>query len=189
MLSNYYEITKRLELQSYNENDGEYFFQLLTNPLVNYFLGAPQFLSQPNLLKNFLRQMSLHYNNSNPWLLYSIFDKKNHKLIGGCGIKVEKKGKSAEIFYLFLPEYWGKGLAVEACSPILVNIFRYLDLHFIDALILPENFRAQRVASKLNFRYVKLIDLVRYGQKNQVQIWRLKSAEVIGIDKVFYSFQ
>jgi len=169
----FYKSTKRLKVRSFQDIDTNDFFLLLTNPLVNNFLGGSLFLSNPYLVKQFLRQMSLDYSELNPWLLYSIFNKNNHRLIGGCGIKTELKNQKAEIFYLFFPSYWGQGLAVEACRPLLENTLNQFGLEKVYAHILPENIRAQRVAEKLGFKYFKMVNLNRYKKKRKVQQWNL----------------
>ena len=169
----FYKITERLKVRSFQDIDSNDFFLLLTNPLVNNFLGGSRFLSNPQLVKQFLRQMSLDFSEVNPWLLFSIFNKKNHQLIGGCGIKTELKNQKAEIFYLFFHSYWGQGLAVEACRPLLENALNQFGLEKVYAHILPENIRAQRVAEKLGFKYFKMVNLSRYKRKEKVQQWIL----------------
>jgi [ribosomal protein S5]-alanine N-acetyltransferase len=169
----FYKITERLKVRSFQDIDSNDFLLLLTNPLVNIFLGGSRFLSNPHLVKQFLRQMSLDHSGSNPWLLYSIFNKNNHQLIGGCGIKTELKNQKAEIFYLLFPSYWGQGFAVEACRPLLENAINQFGLQKVYALILPENIRAQRVAEKLGFKYFKMVNLGRYKRKEKVQQWIL----------------
>lgn len=173
MSPTYYKITERLKVRSFQDIDSNDFFLLLTNPLINIFLGGSRFLSNPHLVKQFLRQMSLDYSESNPWLLYSIFNKNNHQLIGGCGIKTELKNQKAEIFYLFSPSFWGQGLAVEACRPLLENALNQFRLEKVYAHILPENIRAQRVAEKLGFKYFGMVKLSRYKRKEKVQQWIL----------------
>lgn len=164
-------ITNRLQIRSYRDIDNNDVFQLFTNPQVNSFLGASQFFSNHMFIKQFLKQVSTNNRESDAWLLFSIFYKLNHQLIGSCGLKIDRKNKEAEIFYLFLPAYWNKGLATEACKSIIDEIISHINLKRIKALILPENLHAQRVAEKIGFRFIKEITIDRYEQKVQVQLW------------------
>ncbi len=165
--------TKRLKLRPFQYIDSNNFFQLLTHPLIKPSLGASKFLAHPHLVKKFLEQMSSEKNKPQSWLLYSIFDKNDHQFIGGCGYKVDSEYINAEMFYLLFPEFWGKGLAVEACTALLDNSLKRFGLQKIHAFILPENIRAQRVAVKLGFSYLEMVELNRYDQKRLVQKWNL----------------
>jgi len=175
-------MTERLEVRSFQDADNNDFFLLLTNPLVNSSVGAAQFLSHPHLVNQFLKQMLLKDDVSQSWLLYSILDRANHQFIGGCGIKIEQENRRGEIFYLLFPRYWGRGLAAEACRPILDNAFNQCGLGSIEVLIIPENRRAQRVAHKLGFRYLKTVHLNRYGQRRKVQKWTLLATDLAYIN-------
>lgn len=168
--------TQRLKVCPFQSVDTDQFLRLFTHPLVIKSLGAHRFSSHPHIVKQFLRQRSLRSLESNvskSWFLYSFFDRTNYKLIGGGGIKVSPKYNNAEIFYLLFPEYWGQGLAVEAFTVLLDHLFRQLGLQTVIALIKPENVRAQRVAEKLGFRFLKSTKLNRYNQNIQVHQWTL----------------
>jgi len=136
-------------------------------------LGADRFFYQPSLVKQFLEKISSNNLESKTWLLFSIFFKNNCKFIGSCGLKVNHKNKEAEIFYLLSPLYWNKGFTTEACRSIIDEISKKISLKKINALILPENFRAQRVAEKTSFRFIKETKINRYGQILHVQLWSL----------------
>ena len=173
MSATFYKITERLKVRSFQDIDSNDFFLLLTNPLVNIFLGGSRFLSNPHLVKQFLKQMSLDHSELNPWLLYSIFKKDDDRFIGSCGLKTEPENRGGELFYIFFPEFWGEGFAVEALRSIMKHVFDQYDLKNIVAYILPENIRAQRVAEKLGFKYFKMVNLNRYKKKRKVQQWNL----------------
>ena len=167
---------KNLIIRPYHDKDFQDFFLLLTNPLVNSSLGITEFSNNPQMLRKFLTQMSLKKNTNNPWLLYSIFNKLDKHLVGGCGFKVDLKqiNINAELFFMLFPRYWGQGLMLEAARPLMDNITRNFGWKQVYALILPENIRAQRVVAKLGFQYDQLIDLNRYDLKTQVQRWILE---------------
>jgi len=168
--------TKHLQVCLFKPLDADQFHRLLSHPMVHSFLGASSFLSRPELIRDFLQQVSRKKDDfrSQAWLLYSVFDKITLQFIGGCGFKMDWENANTEIFYLLFPEFWGKGLAVEACIPILDNLFKQLGIKNVNALIDPENKRAQRVAAKLGFKPIKTIQLNRYDQKIEAQHWNLE---------------
>lgn len=168
----YYQ-TKRLEIRRFQHLDFDHFFLLLTHPKISASLNASQFLFCPHLVKRFLEQVTSEKDMAQSWLLYSILDRVDYQFIGGCGLKIEHENQEAEIFYLLFPEYWGNGLAVEACRPILDGLLNQSVVQKVHAFIIPENTRAQRVVEKLGFKYSTMIHLDRYGQKRKVGQWIL----------------
>ena len=173
MSGTYRNYTKRLLIRSFQSIDTHDFFRLFTHPRVNSSLGANPLFSKPHRVIRFLEQMSIQRNAIHSWLLYSIFERFHNRLIGGCGLKLNREETGTEIFYLLYPGYWGKGFAVEACLPVLKNTFVEFHLQNINAYILPENIRGQRVAAKLGFRFLKVVNLNRYGQTGKVQKWMI----------------
>ena len=165
--------TKRLNIRPYQQIDFHNFLLLLTHPLVKFPLGAHLFLPRPYLLNKYLEQLIQKKATEQRWLLYSIFYKNDKQLIGGCGFKVDREYANAEIFYFLSPKYWGEGLMVEACRPLLDASFSQIGLQNIYAFVILENIRAQRVLEKLAFKYSKVICLNRYSQRKKVQQWAL----------------
>lgn len=50
--------------------------------------------------------------------IFAAIDKKTHRFIGRCGFAKLKSG-DVEMGYLFLKEYWGRGLATEVAIALL----------------------------------------------------------------------
>jgi len=167
--------TEHLKIYPYHQKDFNEFFLLLTNPMVNSSLDIPEFSTDFQRVRDFLSQISQKTNPDYTWLLYSIYKKKDNRLIGGCGFKVDLKHMTAEIFFMLFPREWGKGFMVEAALPLLNNIIQLFCLENIYALILPNNIRAKAVMRKLGFEYYRTINCIRFGQKRSVQKWILRA--------------
>jgi RimJ/RimL family protein N-acetyltransferase len=79
--------------------------------------------------------------------------KETDEFIGEIGIILsEKRFKKAEIYYSFLPRYWGKGYATEAVKSIINFGFQELKLHRMEAGVATENMRSIKILEKIGMR-------------------------------------
>ena len=78
--------------------------------------------------------------------------KATNQVIGFCGLKYLTDLDAVDVGYRFLPEYWGQGLATEACQASLDFGFSTLDLNEIIGLVVPENQGSIRVLEKSGMR-------------------------------------
>lgn len=60
--------------------------------------------------------------------------------------------KSIMIGYKLLPQYWHQGYATEAIGMCLEIVPAVMDVHRIEAFVLPENHASQAVLERLDFR-------------------------------------
>jgi ribosomal-protein-alanine N-acetyltransferase len=74
------------------------------------------------------------------------------RVIGFCGLKRLPELDAVDVGYRFLPEFWGRGLATEACSASIGFGFETLGLDEIIALVLPANTASIRVLTKVGMR-------------------------------------
>ena len=76
------------------------------------------------------------------------------KMIGTCGFtSFNCSSDSAEVGYVLNPEYWGKGIAVEALKRVLAFGFEDLGLHRIEARFMDGNDRSRRVMEKAGMTF------------------------------------
>lgn len=81
--------------------------------------------------------------------------KENGKFIGTCGFtSFDKDENFAEIGYVLAPDYWGKGIAVEACNAVIKFGFAVFDVDRICARYIDGNDSSRRVMEKLGMSYV-----------------------------------
>jgi RimJ/RimL family protein N-acetyltransferase len=73
-------------------------------------------------------------------------------VIGFCGLKYLEDLNAVDVGYRFLPEYWGRGLATEACLASVTFGFEVLKLDRIIGLVLPDNVASIRVLEKVGMR-------------------------------------
>lgn len=78
--------------------------------------------------------------------------KETQSIIGFCGLKYLESLDAVDVGYRFLSEYWGQGLATEACSASLEFGFKTLQLEQIIGLVLAENVASIRVLEKVGMQ-------------------------------------
>ena len=89
---------------------------------------------------------------SNEGINWAITLKGNPKLIGIIGhYRIKPEHFRAEIGYMLLPEYQGKGIITEAIKEVVNYGFKVMKLHSIEAIIDPENFGSEKVLQKNGF--------------------------------------
>ena len=83
---------------------------------------------------------------------WAITLKDDPKLIGIIGhYRIQPEHFRAEIGYMLLPEYHGKGIVTEAIKETVKYGFEIMKLHSVAAVIDPENFASERVLQKSGF--------------------------------------
>jgi [ribosomal protein S5]-alanine N-acetyltransferase len=60
-------------------------------------------------------------------------------------------GRSADFAFAFAPEYWGHGLAFEACQAVLPCLGRDFEVRALYATVDPRNSRSVRLLQRLGF--------------------------------------
>ena len=89
---------------------------------------------------------------NNEAINWAITLKNESKLIGIIGYhRLKPEHYRAEIGYMLLPEYQGKGIMTEAIKEVVTYGFEIMKLHSIEALIDPRNFASENVLQKNGF--------------------------------------
>ncbi|MBE6627633.1 MAG: GNAT family N-acetyltransferase [Ruminococcaceae bacterium] len=85
---------------------------------------------------------------------WAIIYDHDSKMVGTCGFtSFNCTSDSAEVGYVLNPDYWGKGIAVEALTGVLRFGFEELKLHRIEAKFIEENKRSLRVMEKVGMTF------------------------------------
>ena len=89
---------------------------------------------------------------TNEGINWAITLKDNPKLIGVIGhYRIKPEHYRAEIGYMLLPEYHGKGIVSEAVKEAVNYGFQVMKLHSIEAIIDPDNHASAKVLEKNGF--------------------------------------
>ena len=147
--------TNRLELRAISPDDAGAFFELNSHPEVMRFTGEEPLGSLEEAEAAIRDYADFEVIGYGRWGCYT---QRDGSMIGFCGLKYLPEFDMVDLGYRFLPEYWGCGLATEACEACVQFGFDVLNLSHIVALVLPENKASIRVLEKIGMGFEREID-------------------------------
>ncbi|WP_183148067.1 GNAT family N-acetyltransferase [Chryseobacterium nematophagum] len=146
--------TERLILRKFEKTDVERLFLLDSNSEVMKYIGMPPLTDIKDSQKviDMIQQQYLE----NGVGRLAVIEKNSNLLIGWSGLKLltdEINGYNQvyDLGYRFLPEFWGKGYALESAIASLNFGFTTLPIDTIYAHAHSENISSNRILSKLGF--------------------------------------
>ena len=142
--------TKHLSLRRVVKEDANEIFALRSDKDTMKYIPRPLLVNlEDALLHIAMIDEKIEKNEGINW---AITLKDNPKLIGLIGhYKIKPEHFRAEIGYMLLPEYHGKGIITEAIHEVVNYAFEIMKLHSIEAIIDPENFASEKVLLKSSF--------------------------------------
>jgi [ribosomal protein S5]-alanine N-acetyltransferase len=142
--------TERLQLRRLDIGDVNEIFALRSDPEVMKYVPRP-LAKTPEDALNHIALINEKID-SNEGINWAITFKDNPKLIGIIGhYRIKPEHFRAEIGYMLLPEFHGKGFISEAINEVVHYGFDVMQLHSIEAIIDPENIASARVLQKNGF--------------------------------------
>ncbi|TDD77358.1 GNAT family N-acetyltransferase [Flavobacterium caseinilyticum] len=142
--------TDRLLLRRVDFNDIKEILALRSNPETMKYIPRPLLKTDEDALEH-IAMIDFKIEN-NEGINWAITLKNNPKLIGIIGhYRIKPEHYRAEIGYMLLPEYQGKGIISEAMKEVLNYGFNIMKLHSLEAVIDPENHASAKVLEKNGF--------------------------------------
>jgi ribosomal-protein-alanine N-acetyltransferase len=142
--------TERLHLRGVAESDLEEMFRIRSDErALEHIHRAPATtMEEVASVINMLRGLE----EKNEGITWGVTLRGEDKLIGTvCYWNLQPDNGRAELGYLLLPEYWGKGYMQEALDPILFYGFNMMKLHSLEAHVCPENTASLRLLERNGF--------------------------------------
>lgn len=146
--------TERLLLRKIEDTDYERLFLLDSDPEVMKYIGVPvvKDISETKKMIQFVQKQYA----DNGIGRFAVIEKESNLLIGWSGLKflteeINGYNNVYELGYRFLPEYWGKGYAVESAKASLDYGFNEINTDIIYALAHSENDASNHILQKLGF--------------------------------------
>lgn len=170
--------TERLTLRRVLPSDVKEMFELRSNPETMKYIPRPLLTNHEEALAHI--QMMEDKIETNEGINWAITIKGDDKMLGVIGhYRIKPEHYRAEVGYMILPEYHGKGITTEAVQCVVDYGFNTMQLHSIEGVIDPENEASQRVLQKCGFVKEahfkenefydgKFIDAVVYSKLNPV---------------------
>jgi RimJ/RimL family protein N-acetyltransferase len=81
--------------------------------------------------------------------LVAIIDRASGRFLGRSGLKYWPQFGETEVGWVLRPDAWGHGFATEAGQACLDWGFRTLEVPYLTAMIVPDNYRSIAVAKRL----------------------------------------
>ncbi|SHM49711.1 GNAT family N-acetyltransferase [Chryseobacterium polytrichastri] len=146
--------TERLLLRKLEDTDYERLFLLDSDPEVMKYIGVPV-VKDVNDSKKMIQFIQKQYA-ENGVGRFAVIEKESNLLIGWSGLKfltepINGYKNVYELGYRYLPEYWGKGYAMEAAKASLNYGFNDIDTDIIYAMAHSENDGSNHILQKLGF--------------------------------------
>ena len=142
--------TERLVLRRIVNEDVKEIFALRSNKETMKFIPRPLAKSEEEAMEHIiLIDSKIETNEGINW---AITLKNNPKLIGIIGhYRIKPENYRAEIGYMILPEFQGRGIITEVINEVVKYGFEVMKLHSIEAIIDPENYASEKVLQKNEF--------------------------------------
>lgn len=147
--------TERLELRALTAGDAAAFYRLNSDPEVMRFTGEPPLESLAEARVAIAEYPDFDSVGFGRW---GCVLRGQKTIFGFCGLKYLPDLGAVDVGYRFLPEYWGRGFATEACAASIRFGFDTLELERIIAMVLPENTGSIRVLEKVGMRCEGRVD-------------------------------
>ncbi len=170
--------TERLILRRVLPSDVKEMFELRSNPETMKYIPRPLVTNYDEALAHI--KMMEDKIETNEGINWAITLKGDDKMLGVIGhYRIKPEHYRAEVGYMILPEYHGKGITTEAVQCVVDYGFNTMQLHSIEGVIDPENEASERVLHKCGFVKEahfkenefydgKFIDAVVYSKLNPV---------------------
>jgi len=142
--------TERLYLRRVEKEDVNEIFDLRSDKETMKYIPRPLVKTEEEALAHIA--MIDEKIETNEGINWAITLKNNSKLIGLIGhYRIKPEHFRAEIGYMLLPEYHGKGIITEAIKETVKYGFEIMKLHSIEAVIDPKNLASESVLQKCGF--------------------------------------
>lgn len=90
---------------------------------------------------------------------WAVIEKSSGQIIGMCGLVKRDNLPDADLGYSFLPEYVGKGYALEAAQACVDAANKSFNLPTLLAIVNTNNFASRKLLEKLGFTLQRMIAL------------------------------
>jgi len=140
--------TERMVLRELNLQDAASVVRIFSDPRSMEF--APMAVtSEISIAQDFIGWHRRNYKDFG-YGSWAVILKDSQQFVGQAGLVPHHAG--VEVFYSFIPEYWGRGLATEAAMACLRHGWEQLKLRRLISVLHPQNHRAIRVAEKIGMK-------------------------------------
>ena len=143
--------TTRLTLRPWSLDDIDAMHRVWTDPQVRRFLWDDEVISRQRAATTV--ESAVATASQTGIGFWCVLLKPNNPLAGFCGFRLIEGTADFELLYGLLPEFWGRGLASEACYAALDYAFKNGGLTRVYARADTPNQASVRVMERLGMRF------------------------------------
>jgi len=148
--------TERLLLREFTLQDTAFIIELLNSPGWIKYIGDRNIKTEEQALA-YLQNGPLKSYQQNGFGLSMVEKKEDHVPIGMCGIIRRDTLNNPDIGFAFLPEYSGKGYALEIATATLAYAKQTLGFPVISAITLADNSRSISLLEKIGLQFSQTV--------------------------------
>lgn len=142
--------TERLILRRVLASDVNEMYALRSNPQTMKYIPRPLIVNHEEALAHIKMMDDKIINNKG--INWAITLKGDDTMLGVIGhYQINQEHYRAEIGYMILPEFNGKGITTEAVNCVVEYGFNTMQLHSIEGVIDPANIASEKVLLKCGF--------------------------------------
>src|SRR5438477_2960368 len=146
-------VTDRLTLRPFQADDLEAFVAYRSDPEVARYQSWDRTYSMTNAKSFLSSQRELVFGQPGEWLQLAIVDRQRGALCGDCAVRVlTDQPATAEVGVTLARADQGKGLATEALTAVLTELFEQRGIHRVFAQADDRNAPVLRLFGRLGFR-------------------------------------
>lgn len=150
--------TERLLLERFEHGDAPFIVSLLNQPSFLTNIGDKGVRDEVDA-RRYLDQGPLASYAQHGFGLFRVSLRDSATVVGMCGLIRRDTLDDVDLGYALLPEYWGRGYAVEAARASLNYGLDVLGLPRVVAIITPGNHASVRVVEKLGMAFRQKVRL------------------------------
>lgn len=140
-------LSERLTMTQITKKHWSLFHTLHTDPLViSLCFDEPSTFEIEDKFNSRLKPWS---SDSDDWLCLVVIDNETNESVGITGFCI--KNKTAEVGFMFLPQYHGKGYATESLTALLAYSKLNLNINNYNAIVTEGNIGSEKVLIKSGF--------------------------------------
>ncbi|MEY3069597.1 MAG: hypothetical protein RLZZ456_1296 [Pseudomonadota bacterium] len=168
--------TERLQLREFIPEDAGFALRQLNEPsfIENIADRGVRDLEQA---RAYLLNGPMAGYENNGYGLWAVVEKSSGQIIGMCGLIKRPNLDHADLGYAFLPEYFGKGFAFEACTASIAAASHDFGMPQLLAIVNPDNTPSRRLLEKLSFRLQEI--RVMHADEPALCIYHCKPGNVL----------
>lgn len=173
-------LTERLMLRPFRAADLAGFAAYRSHPDVALYQSWDSTYSMADAESFFDSQRGLAFGQPGPWLQLAIVDRETAALYGDCAVRVlTDQPAAAELGVTLAQPSQGKGLATEALTAVVAELFEQHGIHRVFAETDDRNVAVHRLFERLGFRCeARLVEADWFkGEWSTLRIYALLNGE------------